>query len=387
MVAQYDIVPGDKVGNFQLGDSLWYVLDLLRTHKNEYPKIDLSWDSEKPHKSDIIIHLPSLTLYFPAPLQRLTLISFPLLSTSTLTLTYETQVLASPGQPLTRAKVGRILGPTLVNEGKDLVFPGVKFEMNATSSSGSGRDDVVEKLEVTAKDEGDTLSGQLVSCVIKPTKGIVLHFSGADPLEIWIGQTTAQDLLLDLGSPLRKFWKEDDRLEKMWGGESEPGGCFWNYFQHGLDFLISPDYVVTKILCYSNIPGTPLFQRYAHCPWVLAAPSGDLDQASPLQSFISHLSPKRSQYDDNDIQSGEEDVKDEESVSGDSGRVAGKTRAEYRSKDVGDPPAMVLDRAVEGGLEGVMGVGESRLIGFDGLIIEEDQTSGGICSVLVWKDE
>ncbi|ODO09809.1 hypothetical protein I350_02026 [Cryptococcus amylolentus CBS 6273] len=385
MIAQYDIVPGDRVGIFQLGDSLWYVLDLLRTHKNEYPKYDLSWDSENPHKSAIIIHLPSLTLYFPAPLQRLALISFPSLSASTLTLTYETQVLASPGQPLTRAKVGRILGPTLVNEGKDLVFPGVKFEMSATSTSGSGRDDAADKLEVSAKDVELTLPGQLMSCVIEPKKGIVLHFSGIDPLEIWIGKTTAQDLLLDLGPPLRKFWKEDDRLEKMWGGESEPGGCFWNYFQHGLDFLVSPDYVVTKILCYSNIPGTPLFQRYSHCPWVLSAPSGDLDQTSPLRSFSSQLSPKRSQYDD--VQSEEEGVKDEESVSGDSGRVAGKAPADYSPKGAGKPPAMALDRAVEGGLEGVINVGESRLVGFEGLIIEEDQASGGICSVLVWKDE
>ena len=46
---------------------------------------------------------------------------------------------------------------------------------------------------------------------------------------------------------------------------------------------------------------------------------------------------------------------------------------------------MILDRTVEGGLEGVTGVGSSRLMGFSGLIVEEDQGSGGIASVLVYK--
>lgn len=36
------------------------------------------------------------------------------------------------------------------------------------------------------------------------------------PLEIVIGETTSQDLLLDLGPPLRKFWKADERMKRMW---------------------------------------------------------------------------------------------------------------------------------------------------------------------------
>lgn len=75
-------------------------------------------------------------------------------------------------------------------------------------------------------------------------------------------ETTGQDLLLDLGTPLRKFWKEDDRLERVWrNGHSsngstaervQPNSVFWNYFQHGLDFLVV-DGVVTKIIVHSNI--------------------------------------------------------------------------------------------------------------------------------------
>ena len=47
-----------------------------------------------------------------------------------------------------------------------------------------------------------------------------------DPLPIALGETTSQDLLLDLGPPLRKFYKEDNRLQRMWGMTSnDQGSC------------------------------------------------------------------------------------------------------------------------------------------------------------------
>ena len=61
----------------------------------------------------------------------------------------------------------------------------------------------------------------------QPDRGVIIYLP--DALEVMIGETTAQDLLLDLGPPLRKFWKEDDRVERMWGGASsaddEKGAC------------------------------------------------------------------------------------------------------------------------------------------------------------------
>ena len=64
-------------------------------------------------------------------------------------------------------------------------------------------------------------SAQLIS---QPGKGIILHIP--EPLQIILGETTAQDLLLDLGPPLRKFHKEDNRLERMWAAtESPEGSC------------------------------------------------------------------------------------------------------------------------------------------------------------------
>jgi hypothetical protein len=57
---------------------------------------------------------------------------------------------------------------------------------------------------------------------MKPNKGITIY--NPHPIDIIIGETTAQDLLLDLGSPLRKFVKEDDRMERIWGGQASGGG-------------------------------------------------------------------------------------------------------------------------------------------------------------------
>lgn len=42
-------------------------------------------------------------------------------------------------------------------------------------------------------------------------------------VEVKIGETTSQDILLDLGPPLRKYIKEDDRMERIWGEqENDP---------------------------------------------------------------------------------------------------------------------------------------------------------------------
>ena len=91
-----------------------------------------------------------------------------------------------------------------------------------------------------------------------------------------LGTTTAQDLQVDLGPPIRVHYKEDDRmtihatnqLEENKTQDCKPSWwslrflaqwvlihCtdFMNYFQHGLDFLIDGDaHTVKKILLHTN---------------------------------------------------------------------------------------------------------------------------------------
>lgn len=72
----------------------------------------------------------------------------------------------APEQPLTRARIGRILGPTFADEGRGLIFPGIKFEMSAEGKG--GREDIVRRLDVSEK-EGERLSlpGQMISCKVQ----------------------------------------------------------------------------------------------------------------------------------------------------------------------------------------------------------------------------
>jgi hypothetical protein len=82
---------------------------------------------------------------------------------------------------------------------------------------------------------------------------------------------------------------------------------FYNYFQHGIDFLISDHtHVVKKIILHSNVvsafcssiprnssppaqPGTPLFQRYKRCPWQIEGkPEDDEDGVSQSWTFPDH---------------------------------------------------------------------------------------------------
>jgi hypothetical protein len=72
---------------------------------------------------------------------------------------------------------------------------------------------------------------------------------------------------------------------------------------------------------------------------------------------------------------------------GERGGADGEGENEGKTAPVapGAPDAMILDRTGEGGMDGVIGMGQSRLVGLKGVIVEEDERTKGICSVLVYK--
>lgn len=95
------------------------------------------------------------------------------------------------------------------------------------------------------------------------------------PLHVRLGETRAQDLTLDLGPPLRVHYCDDERMRiHAVGPYSHPEAAstckmhyyehnylsrpsfpdFYNYFQHGIDFMITGDtHVVRKIILHTNI--------------------------------------------------------------------------------------------------------------------------------------
>ncbi len=67
------------------------------------------------------------------------------------------------------------------------------------------------------------LRAQNIHTQYQPGQSITLHFyvPPSEPpsnLTIRINETLAQDLLCDLGPPLRKYWKEDNRISEVWAG-------------------------------------------------------------------------------------------------------------------------------------------------------------------------
>jgi hypothetical protein len=226
-------------------------------------------------------------------------------------------VLSSNEEVLRRLGVSRTFGPTY--PGDDLRYPGVWFSfeedgLKGTPSQSDDRMKEVKRVLISQKgfesEERDALdevvecsimSGDVSRAVVKVRHfssaqrprvnycfevrdGVTLHFhpSPAEPVHIRIGKTTAQDLTVDLGPPLRTHYKEDERMTihstSQAANENSDTGCainsfmylsclskiyptdFYNYFQHGIDFLISGrNHVVRKIILHSNIVSRLIF--------------------------------------------------------------------------------------------------------------------------------
>ena len=108
---------------------------------------------------------------------------------------------------------------------------------------------------------------------------------------------------------------EDHREPKLAGNDNEPTECFYNYFRHGLDVLVSApaklsssnQLVAMKILLHGNVPGSFQFRRYRRSRWVIELENteSDLvmdsetpfkDLADSLESILHHRSQGESPY-------------------------------------------------------------------------------------------
>ncbi|KAF7332055.1 hypothetical protein MKEN_00086000 [Mycena kentingensis (nom. inval.)] len=363
-----DIRPGYGLGVFELGSSLWSVLELLRRLQHSFPQVDLKYDSDASSTTPIILYVrPHLELLFSGKHQRLhTVVLRQLrLGEPAVTLRYKDVVLSSPADVLKRVFVSRIFGPTYPSdERSDLRYPGLWFSFveDGMPEPLTGIEDArmqeVKRVIVSQKErEGEerdalgepsecaAMDGDIFRAIAKVHHGVTLYFypSHSTPLHIRIGETTAQDLTVDLGPPNRVHYKDDERMTihamARAGGNSE-AAYFYNYFQHGIDFMLSSAHVVTKIILHSNVPGCPLFQRYKRCNWeIQGKPEDDEDDTPPTKRFydrfetISHfLSPRE------------------------------------------PPPSMLLDRTDDE--EAVtLPNATSRLHGYDGIILEVSEGS------------
>ncbi|KAK7470533.1 hypothetical protein VKT23_001958 [Stygiomarasmius scandens] len=363
-----EIRPGSGIGMFELGSSLWTILDMLRRMQHVFPQVDIKYDPDASSITPIILHLrPHIDLLFSGKHQRLRTICVRKLRDSSppVTLRYKDTILSSPEEVLRRVGVSRTFGPTYA--GDDLRYPGIWFSFEEdglgegrTGTQSEDRMQEVKRVLVSQKDldtqEGDALGevaycpimdGDISLAVVKVHDGVTLHFhpSNARPIHVRLGVTTAQDLMVDLGAPLRVHYKEDDRMTihaSSQKSDSADTGYFYNYFQHGLDFLLSgTTHVVKKIILHSNIPGSPLFQRYKRCNWEIEGkPEDDEDDTPPRKRFYDRF----------------------------------ETTSHFLSPREQPPPSMLLDRTDEED-NITLPSATTRLYGYDGIILEVSEAS------------
>ncbi|KAN0097506.1 Uncharacterized protein family UPF0183 [Tylopilus felleus] len=349
-----DIRPGSGIGMFELGSSLWSVISTLRAHQHLFPQVQVKFDTENASTTPIILHLrPHFDLLFSAYHQRLRMICLRKLRDPhpPISLRYKDTIICRGEEPLAKITISRTFGPTY--PGDELRYPGVWFSFDddaigeglrgsSPHATTDNRTKEVKRIIVTQKDAQDggsdpldevalcpVMHGDISRAIVKVNNGVVLHFYGpsgpsTSSLHIRLGETTAQDLNIDLGTAPKVYYKEDERMaihspNPQLEDENQSTDYFYNYFSHGIDFLISGQtHLVRKIILHTNVPGSPLFQQYNRCPWEIEGkPEDDEDDSPPRMRFtdkfeaISHfLSPKdhhpppsmvhdRTEYEDN----------------------------------------------------------------------------------------
>ena len=179
---ELDLRPGQGLGMFELGSSLWAVIDLLRHNTTLFPRVEVKFDAYSDTAlCPIILRInPHLDLLFTAKHQRLRMISLRRLTDSSppIILTYKDTVLVSASNPkevLRRSDISKHFGPTYAGDG--LQYPGVSFMFDEDgvgsfgasipSSPGNDRQREVRRIVIsqanTEQSESDALD-EVMEC-------------------------------------------------------------------------------------------------------------------------------------------------------------------------------------------------------------------------------
>ena len=256
--------------------------------QNEFPQVDVKFDIDSP-TTPIIIHVrPHLDLLFSESQQRLHAVVLKRFrDVPPVTIRFKDKVLLGPDQILRRVDVSRVVGPTY--EGEELRYPGVWFSFDEQAISPQSQNQEIKALTVSQHSGQDrhaleevlecpVMCGDIARAVVKVHRGLTLHFyptATSEPFFVEIGVTTAQDLSVELGAPPSTHYREDDRMHihsrQKTEEEDDDSSCecpashwvfhllyllsdFYNYFQYGVDFLISgTTHTVRKIILHTNI--------------------------------------------------------------------------------------------------------------------------------------
>jgi hypothetical protein len=248
---EFDVLPGERLGPFSLGSSLWSVLEYLRQQQTSYPQIAVSFENATPATSPVLLHVrPYIDLLFTSVEQRLHTISVSHINTDPpLILRYNSILLLSPEVLFRRSDVSKVFGPTYA--GSIMRYPGLSFsfEEDGPSSvpkktSTEDRSQLVKRVTITQQASPSpadlefltpcpALEGELEKAVFTVGEGATLRFFALSPVQpklvtLRLGETRSQDALVELGPPLRIHHKDDDRMAihaKSANSPAELRGC------------------------------------------------------------------------------------------------------------------------------------------------------------------
>ncbi|KDE06463.1 hypothetical protein MVLG_03247 [Microbotryum lychnidis-dioicae p1A1 Lamole] len=333
--SKLDLQPGIGLGPFHIGTTLFDVINLLRSHRSTYPTVHLAWDDKAPSTSSIHIQLlkPSpLALRFDAMTQRL--LRIQLEGQATPSLIYRGKPFTHPSEDSehqdAKTLIRRLLGPTYSSPSTEtsssgpnrhssaasnstakktmMTYPGVSFELEESNKRGStvsramvtpllrpGSNIPIDTawLHPSLPDDHPKKQGHLDQVEIMldaqncPTSVKLVFYphespsTSHDAVEFKIGQSTSEDIMCDLGSAVRSFWKEDDRMSIHSSPDAtalaalDPNPYFLSYPSLGITFLVhGSKHHLLKVILHSNLPGEVNFGRTHRCRWALVDSSG-----------------------------------------------------------------------------------------------------------------
>ncbi|KAJ4290777.1 hypothetical protein N0V88_006526 [Collariella sp. IMI 366227] len=382
--------PGRALGFLVLGASLHDILTRLKAEPQRFPKLDLMYTPTDPVKEQVVVGLPAngIRLRFDGPEQRLRLIEVIDFSKNHIFLkpandkerdlvrpSSTAQGVAVPADPNSgptfRHIYQRFLGPTYDGEYMPdaeiyvLSYPGVAFTFPMKKNEYSSSKDVVSLLPSAEIPNSmavfsgeswaqarETMWTEILPSIktftplakgkdVCPDEVSLVKIHGGGKLQlfrkwtnnffwIFLGETTPQQLVAELGPPDAIYRKNDQRMyiHKLRAASntmarpngndlkrqddltdtdasSHPasdeyddsadeaieddlvanvsGECFYNYFYLGFDVLVStptapppfkstlPDrQVATKLILHGNVPGSYPFNRHRRCRWEIS---------------------------------------------------------------------------------------------------------------------
>lgn len=163
-----DVRPGNGLGMFELGMSLWHILDMLPKQQHYFPQVDVKYDPDNAPTTHIALHLrPHIDLLFSGKHQRLHTICIRKLRDANppVILRYRDEPLSSPDTPLRRLDVSKVFGPTY--PGHNLQYPGIAFNFDDESGGPGNNQDKMQEVKrvlIVQKDAEEHALEEVLPC-------------------------------------------------------------------------------------------------------------------------------------------------------------------------------------------------------------------------------